>query len=66
MYSDCSPHTDTPSALEGGLRPRANMPIEGKSPQRFSALVPGQPGTSFKVRRKILLFPIVSFFYFFR
>lgn len=65
IHSDCSPHTDTPPALRGGLRPRVNMPTNGKSPQSFSALVPGQPDRSFKVRRRNLFFPTFSFFHFF-
>lgn len=41
-------HTDISPALEGGLRPRMNMPANGKSPQRFPAQIPGEPGRPFE------------------
>ncbi|XP_063490553.1 zinc finger protein 157-like isoform X2 [Symphalangus syndactylus] len=34
--------------MEGGLKPRVNMPANGTSPQRFPALIPGEPGRSFE------------------
>ena len=64
IYFDCSPYTHTSQALEGGLVSRVNMPANGKSPQRFPALVPGQPGGSFEVSKRHLLFPFFSFFNF--
>lgn len=62
IHSDCSPHTDTHLALEDGLRPRVNMPANETLLQRFSALVPGQPDRSFKIKEEE---PTVSYFLFF-
>lgn len=48
-------------ALEEGLRPRMNMPANGRSPQSFPAQTPGEPGRQSEVRRRSLLYSICFF-----